>query len=163
MSTSGQHPLPSRLKDAEMRDRLLLSVARAATGAPADAGPQLARVYLETGEKGAFPSTAVEALRRSYQLEPLGPDATQWRLRFIFDHWTVMPSDLRSSAQKELRAAFPRHGWAMRDLPGEVFDPSGRMVATLLFETLRIEQTARTIDAERTHSSRAPDRSTHNP
>ena len=108
--------------------------------APADAAPLLQRAYLERVSAGQANGPALLALRRSYELEPYGPDATVWRLRFTFDHWTTMPVDLRQHAIAELETAFPRHGWAMRSLPMSISDPTGRMAAALTFERLRIAQ-----------------------
>lgn len=107
---------------------------------PADAAPALRRAYTERQTAGRLNKGAVDALRRSYALEPLGPDATAWRLRFVFDNWSDAPRDLQRSALLELETAFPRHGWAMRHLPQSVADPAGRMIANLTFHRLRAEQ-----------------------
>lgn len=132
--------LPSGAAEATAIARSLRNVEAEAVAAPADATPHLKRAYLEDLRGRPVNAVALNALRRSYALEPLGPDATVWRLRFVFNHWAAMPTDLRQKARTELAVAFPRHGWAMRELPQSVPDPTGRMVAVLMFEELRRAQ-----------------------
>jgi len=139
MSRAGP-ALPSRPAGATALERSFREVEAEAVAAPADATPHLKRAYLENLRGRPADAAALNALRRSYALEPLGPDATAWRLRFVFNHWPTMPVDLRQKARTELAAAFPRHGWAMRELPQSVSDPTGRMVAVLMFEELRRAQ-----------------------
>ena len=139
MSRAGP-ALPSGPAEATAIARSLRVVEAEAAAAPADATPHLKRAYLEDLRGRPANAAALNALRRSYALEPLGPDATVWRLRFVFNHWPAMPVDLRQKARIELAAAFPRHGWAMRELPQSVSDPTGRMVAVLMFEQLRRAQ-----------------------
>ena len=131
---------PSRIADAPTLERALAKVERERSALPADAEPDLRRAYLEGLRAGPLNAAAIEALRRSYALEPLGPDASSWRLRFVFEHWPDLPTDLRDRARAELTAAFPRHGWAMRELPESVASPQGRMVAVLMFEQLRLAE-----------------------
>lgn len=135
--------LPAHRVDEATLNRLAADLDRSAARTPADAAPALQIAYLESLRPGPLSAVGAEALRRSYALEPLGPDATLWRLRFVFDHWPAMPPDLRRLALAELAAAFPRHGWAMRELPQSVADPSGRMVAVLMFDRLRATQADR--------------------
>lgn len=123
-------------------ERALRRVEREARAAPADSGPLLRRAYLESLSARPFDASVAEAVRRSYVVEPLGPDATAWRLRFVFEHWSAAPGDVRASALEELRAAYPRHGWAMRGLPDTIQDPTGRMAASLSFARLRAIQAA---------------------
>jgi hypothetical protein len=146
---------PDGVVDAGTLDDLGRAVRASASAAPADAAPQLALAYAESLTVGPLTQAAIDPIRRSYQLEPLGPDATFWRLGFVFNHWTAMPDDIRRSAKEELRAAFPRHGWAMRGLPDTITDPSGRMVSVLLFEQLRASQSLAA------NSSEGLDRSPH--
>lgn len=123
-------------------EQALRRVEREAWAAPADSGPLLRRAYLESLSARPFDASVAEAVRRSYAVEPLGPDATAWRLRFVFEHWSATPGDVRASALEELGAAFPRHGWAMRGLPDSIQDPTGRMAASLSFARLRAMQAA---------------------
>lgn len=132
--------LPRQALDGPTLDALASKLAWQAQWAPASAGPELSRAYVESLRRPALSEAAIEAIRQSYRIEPFGPDATAWRLRFVFEHWGVLPPDIRDSATAELAAAFPRHGWAMRGLPDTVSDPSGRMVATLLFDRMRALQ-----------------------
>lgn len=122
------------------REVLLGVLERESERAPADAAPALKRAYADWRQAGSLDAAAAEALRRSYVLEPLGPDATPWRLQFIFNNWSSAPPDVRQLALRELETAFPRHGWALRHLPLQVSDASGRMVAILTFQRLRAEQ-----------------------
>lgn len=128
--------LPLSRPSPEQMRLLKRGVAGEARWMPADAASSLRLVYLD-GLSGSVTREGVVALRRSYALEPLGPDATRWRLEFIFNHWSALPSDVRTSAEAELGAAFPRHGWALRDIPGRVADPSGRLAAQLMLLKMR--------------------------
>lgn len=132
--------LPAHRVDEATLRLIAVELDKGEQRAPADAAPALQIAYLESLRPGPLSAVGAGALRRSYALEPLGPDATSWRLHFVFDHWTAMPADLRRLALAELKAAFPRHGWAMRELPQSVADPSGRMVAVLMFDRLRAAQ-----------------------
>gem|GEM_PF-1608503 len=132
--------LPRQARDGPALDALASKLAWQAQWAPASAGPELSRAYVESLRRPALSEAAIAAIRQSYRIEPFGPDATAWRLRFVFEHWGGLPPDVRESATAELAAAFPRHGWAMRGLPDTVSDPSGRMVAALLFDRMRASQ-----------------------
>lgn len=135
-----ERDLEGRAPAVEAVERALRHVERETQAAPAASGPLLRRAYLESLGARPFDAAAAEAVRRSYAVEPLGPDATAWRLRFVFEHWSAAPADVRASALSELDAAFPRHGWAMRGLPDAVQDPTGRMAARLSFARLRAKQ-----------------------
>ncbi len=137
--TLPQRDAAGRPPSAAAVEQAMRRVADEARAAPADSGPLLRRAYLESLGGKPFKAAAV---RRSYALEPLGPDATAWRLRFVFEHWSDAPPDVRESALDELAAAFPRHGWAMRGLPDTIHDPTGRMAASLSFARLRATQAA---------------------
>lgn len=76
---------------------------------------------------------------RSYDLEPFGPELTRWRQTFLFDNWPALSPELRERSVSELSAVFPRHGWALRDVPDAVEDPQGRMAAFMAFSRLRTE------------------------
>lgn len=132
------------VNETQQIESLISELDSKAQAAPAEAMMSLQRAFLESLKPGALNESAINAIRRSYILEPLGPDATVWRLRFVFNHWAAMPQDVRENARAELNAAFPRHGWAMRELPQTVNDPTGRMVATLMFDRLRDSQAAAT-------------------
>lgn len=139
--------LTSRAMEPETRTALLVRLDAAGRWRPADATVALQQGYVESLRPGPLSRATVEALRKSYVIEPLGPDVSAWRLRFIFDHWSAMPQDLRDRALTELSAAFPRHGWAMRDLSQSITDPAGRMVARLMFDRLRAAQPGQSSDA----------------
>lgn len=128
--------LPSSRRSPEQMRALKRGVAAESRWTPADSASSLRLTYLD-GLSGAPTREGVVALRHSYALEPLGPDATRWRLEFIFNHWSALPPDVRASAEAELGAAFPRHGWALRDLPSRVTNPSGRLAAQMMLLKMR--------------------------
>ena len=106
---------------------------------PAAASPWLRLAYIERVQNGRLSTRAQALVLRSYALEPLGPELTRWRLTFLFENWDALSPLLRHKAMNELAAVFPRHGWALRDLPSTIQNPRGRMMAFMAFSRLRTE------------------------
>jgi hypothetical protein len=110
---------------------------RALAQGPTRATAWLDLAYAETLRAGALTNPAREALRRSWIFEPLGPDNSQWRVRFAFEHWSELTPDLRDSALAEARAVWRTGHYAdMTQALSDVRDPAGRLAAVLLFNEL---------------------------
>ena len=110
---------------------------------PADATPWLTTAWLETVTQPKLTPLANTALLRSYDLAPFGPEATTWRLGFIFDHWASAAPEVRARALNEMDITFSRLGWTTAALSETVADPTGRMVATLAARRLRAREILR--------------------
>jgi hypothetical protein len=106
---------------------------------PADASAWLRLAYIDRAQHTPLSAHAQTQVLRSYELEPLGPELTRWRLAFLFENWDALTPTLRDKAINELAAVFPRHGWALRDLPSTIQNPRGRMVAFMVFSRFRTE------------------------
>lgn len=106
---------------------------------PTDAGAWLRLAYIDRLQHAPLSSQAQTRVIRSYDLEPFGPELTRWRQTFLFDNWPALSPELRERSLSELSAVFPRHGWALRDVPDAVEDPQGRMAAFMAFSRLRTE------------------------
>lgn len=86
------------------------------------------------------------ALRRSYAVGPLSPDAHDWRLAYIFSNWSVMPADLKTSAMAEAEAYATRYAGYIyiRGLAPTLTDSEGRVALGLVALTRdRASQNAR--------------------
>ena len=106
---------------------------------PTDASAWLRLAYIDRMRRSPLSERAQAHVLRSYELEPLGPELTRWRLVFLFENWDSLSPSLQGKAMNELAAVFPRHGWALRELPSTIRDPRGRMVAFMAFSRLRTE------------------------
>lgn len=106
---------------------------------PTDASAWLRLAYIDRAQHATLSARAQAQVLRSYALEPLGPELTRWRLTFLFENWDALSLPLQDKAINELAAIFPRHGWALRDLPSTIQNPRGRMVAFMAFSRFRTE------------------------
>lgn len=145
-------PLPLNRMDAQA-DRLLRTPAPPAADLqqaarlteqliarrPSDAAAWLRLAYIDRIQHAPLSKQAQTRVMRSYELEPFGPELTRWRQTFLFNHWPALSPELRERSLSELSAVFPRHGWALRDIPDAVDDPQGRMAAFMAFSRLRAE------------------------
>lgn len=135
-------PHPSVSAQAEARRQTLLSLR----SDPANATAWLRLAYLDSLQPNGLGEAGRKALARSYVVAPYGPDDTEWRLRFAFNHWTALDQDLRKSVLREFELA-ARHG-AHRSLPTRLDDPAGRLAATLTLMPV-LEDLKRAADARR--------------
>ena len=107
-----------------------LSLNRAVlTVAPMSTPAWLRIAYLQTREGAAPNASTLDALERSYSVAPFGPDATLWRLRFIFDHWSQVTPSLQRQALAELDTLSYSRGKVFK--AADVTDPQGRFVAEM--------------------------------
>lgn len=128
----------------QVRDVKGLREVRAETRAALASSPALASgwlrlAYLEVLEHGALTPAAREALDRSYEIAPLGPDVSEPRLRLVFGMWSAMPEEIRSQALAELSAAKFRDKPATYALAQDVRDPAGRLAIGMGLAAIEIE------------------------
>lgn len=96
----------------------------------------------------AISPRVLAALRQSYVVGPLSPDAHDWRLRYVFSNWSLMPQDLKTSAVSEADAYLIRFSGAayLKQLPRKLPDAEGRMALGLVLLThQRAEESARRV------------------
>lgn len=89
---------------------------------------------LEARRNGALTPRAVQALERSYQTAPLGPDVTAWRLAFLFERWRELPPGLRRSALAEMTQWAGRKNSPAPALVQTLRDPAGRLAAQMAMD-----------------------------
>lgn len=112
-------------------DRALAEADAALKLSPAAATAWLRVADLETRKAGGLTPAALEALERSYEAAPLGPDVTIWRLTFLFERWRDLPAPLRQKAIAELSARTRARARSSDDFADTIQDPAGRLAARM--------------------------------
>jgi hypothetical protein len=105
-----------------------LEANRAAIEAsPMTSAPWLRIAWLRS-RSGPLDAEALNAIERSYTVEPYAGDVQSWRLTFLYDHWRELTPDIRALATAEHLAivGYRPAQWT----PDGVTDPAGRMAAT---------------------------------
>ena len=97
--------------------------------APMSTSALLRAVYLQTRTGTAPNAASLDALERSYSVAPFGPDASLWRLRFVFDHWSQVTPSLRKQALAELDVLSYHRGRVFKT--EDIVDPQGRFIAEM--------------------------------
>lgn len=133
MRALGQVRDVTGLAEVAAETRLMLD------SSPALAGGWLRLAYLEVLEHGRLTPAALAALKRSYEVAPLGPDVSDPRLRLVFGMWSQMPEDIRDQALDELKAAKYRDKPAAYALVGTIGDPAGRLAIGMGLAAIEIE------------------------
>lgn len=105
--------------------------------APTAATSWLRITDLEARRSGALTPRAVEALERSYDAAPLGPDVTAWRLTFLFERWRELPPGMRAHALAEMRVWAARKGSPAPQMVETLRDPAGRLAAQMALDLAR--------------------------
>ena len=97
--------------------------------APARAENWLLIAYCYQRLDKAMTPRVFNAIRHSYDVAPLAPDAQEWRLSYVYGNWAVMPADLRKRAHTEALAYSSRNsGYAyLSGLVQQVSDPEASM------------------------------------
>ena len=97
--------------------------------APARAENWLLMAYCYQRLDKTISPRVLNAIRHSYDVAPLAPDATDWRLSYVYGNWAVMPADLRKHAHTEALDYSGRNsGYAyLSDLVQQVSDPEASM------------------------------------
>lgn len=112
-------------------DKALAEAQAALALSPAAATAWLRVADLETRKAGGLTTAALEALDRSYEAAPLGPDVTTWRLTFLFERWRDLPAPLRQKAIAELGARARVRARDADEFPDTIRDPAGRLAARM--------------------------------
>ena len=77
---------------------------------PARAVNWLQIAYAQAGPSGRLDTRGREALSRSYTFQPYGPEVSQWRLSFAFDHWGELTPELREQVLGEAEVLWRTSG-----------------------------------------------------
>jgi hypothetical protein len=101
--------------------------------APTHAAAWLELAYADALRHGRLTPAGLVALRRSYDFEPLGPEVSPWRIRFVAEHWTEVGPELRRESIKETEALWTAAGGreVLTALPQKISNTSGRLSLTL--------------------------------
>jgi len=102
--------------------------------APMNAAYWARLAYLDRQASAPMGSKALDALERSYAVAPYGPDITEWRLRFAFEHWPELTPRLREQAMDEMRTLARHRSARARELARAIQAPAGRMAARMTVE-----------------------------
>ncbi|WP_396593034.1 hypothetical protein [Brevundimonas sp. R86498] len=123
---------PPRLEESAAWSRRTLAVRPG----DATAWARLAWVAAEQGNNADM----VEALDRSFAVAPFGPEITGWRLRFIYERWSLMTPDLRRQALAELAVTVRTRPRVARAALAEIADPAGRLAFLMVQAQVRLEE-----------------------
>lgn len=106
---------------------------------PTRAAGWLELAYADSLKPQGLGASGIQALQRSYDFEPLGPDVSEWRLAFAFEHWDQLTPEIRAAALNELEARWKREERrkALNELPDRIANPAGRVAAALTLRRLR--------------------------
>lgn len=106
---------------------------------PLDTGAWTRLVYIDLARGGVLGPDGLQALERTYQIAPLGPAITRWRILFVLENWDALPPALRQSAEYEIRNAWRRDRGFFTELRQSVTDREGRLVLARLVARLRLQ------------------------
>lgn len=107
---------------------------RSLAQAPANPTSWLRLAYLDSVSPSGLTSSGDSALAASYSVAPYGPDVTDWRLAFAFNHWDVLSQENRLAALDELRVTSSKT--RNRSLLAQVSNPAGRIALSLTNDAL---------------------------
>lgn len=134
----GAGPADLDVAERETRQELALS--------PALATAWLRLAYIDYWRHQRLTDAGLADLRRSYEIAPLGPDASIARLKLVFELWPTMPSDMRNQALKELAAIRERDRDATREFANKIINPEGRLAIGAGIAVLDSEDALRASD-----------------
>ena len=98
---------------------------------PANPTAWLRLAYIDSRRPEGLGRSGIDALTRSYDAAPFGPDDTAWRLRFAFSHWDRLDQNARLLVLDELRVAIENRSAAARNLTQDVSAPAGLLALQL--------------------------------
>lgn len=98
---------------------------------PANPTAWLRLAYIDSRRPEGLGRSGIDALSRSYDAAPYGPDDTAWRLRFALDHWSRLDRETRLLVLDELRVAIRNRSPAVRGIAQDVSDPAGQLAIQL--------------------------------
>lgn len=136
-STAEVHAI--RAEQALTQSPQRLDFARAETLKILDQGPLNAAAwaqiaYIEQSEDAVLSQASLQALDRSYDAAPYGPDVTHWRVPFAYEHWLELPQPLRAKAIAELKTFSKYRSWIALPLTRTVRNSTGRLAARMTFD-----------------------------
>lgn len=122
--------------------------------APGRAENWVLLAYAYQTQDMALSSRVLDALRKSYTVGALSPDAHDWRLQYVFSNWSLMPQDLRRFAMAEAEAYTLRYAGRtyIKDLVPTVSDPNGRLALGMVIVTYQSTKRYEREQAERAGS-----------
>lgn len=100
--------------------------------APATASAWARLAYIDHVRGGRLSNEGLDYLDRTYEVAPLGPDITPWRVRFAYENWALLTPSLRRKAMEELRTYARYRGQLAHDLVVEIQSPPGRLAAAMM-------------------------------
>jgi len=100
---------------------------------------------------GYLSARVVEAIRRSYAVGPLSPNAHEWRLAYVYGSWGAMPRDIQMSARNEIQTYSTRQAGKvfLRKLLAMTTDPDARLGLGVLMIRRQSEDRLRELAARR--------------
>lgn len=130
-----------RMRPAELaaaRRETLAALARS----PVDDAAWLRMAYIDRLRGGRLAAEGKEALRRSYDVAPYGPDTSLWRVRFALENWQDLDPELRRETLDEVRVQWDRRRRAYEEIAAAVQDPAGRMALLLVLDEAKRRATS---------------------
>jgi hypothetical protein len=88
---------------------------------------------------GKLSAAAVEAVQRSYDVAPYGPQVTAWRISFLLEHWAETPTGLRHQLASEMAAAWPERSKAVSSAVRKTRNRDGRLAGMVIVMRLKRE------------------------
>lgn len=100
-------------------------------------------------QDGYVSARVVDAIRKSYAIAPLSPNAHEWRLAYVYTNWGAMPRDIRLSARNEILTYSTRGAGKayLRRLLAMTVDPDARLGLGLLSFRRQTEDQLRDMEA----------------
>lgn len=123
--------------DEAARRASIAETRKSIAQSPANPTAWLRLAWLDSLSHGGLGASGDHALATSYAIAPYGPDVTDWRLVFAFNHWDVISGENREAVMDELRvASTPR---SARGLLARVENPAGRIALSLMLGVMESE------------------------
>ena len=135
----------SRAPTAQNLERARVASQWALREAPTQAQSWVNLAFIDVAINRKLTAAGLQDLQHSYDFEPLGPDISTWRLRFLFEHWDQLTPELRSAAAEELDAVGRRTQGreALESMQARIASPGGRLAAALLIARSRAKEAAK--------------------
>lgn len=102
--------------------------------------------YIETWRHGRLTPAALEHLRKSYEVAPLGPDASAARITLIFESWPDAPPEIRSRALREVVAVRARNREEAHKWVEAIRNPEGRLAIGMAIAAAESEDALKRLD-----------------
>lgn len=114
-------------------------VRRQLAFSPVDATAWLRLAALETQAAGRPDAAALDALRLSYRYAPTDASISRWRIGFTFEHWDVLPPDVRSATEREIADLMvsPANIVILQEAALSIRNPAGRLACLLILQRYR--------------------------